>query len=179
VNLSAAAWNGHLDVIKYLVDKGANVNTAISAAASKGNMELIDELMKLKGADASKVNLSGAAQNGHLDVIKYLVDKGADVNLPNQFGTAPLLLAAACGHEDIVKFLLSRGGKLDESHTRRSVAAFREQKSEDKLKTALAVLEKVGAKDALSLLKSCMDEPRAVMKGDGAIDSGSIENSNN
>jgi ankyrin repeat protein len=52
-----------------------------------------------------------ACQEGHLDVVRLLVENGADVNLrrANQGGRIALGKAARQGHADIVRFLLANG----------------------------------------------------------------------
>ena len=53
----------------------------------------------------------GAARNGHLDVIKTLIEAGANVNKSNSDGWTPLNLAARYGHIDIVEALKTAGAK--------------------------------------------------------------------
>ena len=67
-----AAWFGHIDVMRILIDKGADVN-----AKNKN------------GATA----LILAADKGNAEIVSFLIDKGADVNAKDGNGTA-LMLAA-------------------------------------------------------------------------------------
>ncbi|CAK9253192.1 unnamed protein product, partial [Sphagnum jensenii] len=53
--------------------------------------------------------LHRAAEKGHLDVVKYLVEKGADVKAANKYGYTPLHWAASSGKLDIVKYLVEKG----------------------------------------------------------------------
>jgi len=46
---------------------------------------------------------------GHLDVVKFLLERGVDPNVRNNPGDTPLHYAAERGHLDVVKFLLERG----------------------------------------------------------------------
>ena len=46
-----------------------------------------------------------AIHQGHLDVVKLLVEEGADLDHVDMAGWSPLYLAAYYGHLDIVKFL--------------------------------------------------------------------------
>jgi ankyrin repeat protein len=47
-----------------------------------------------------------AAQNGHLNVVKFLVEQQAEMNMKNTNGSTPLHLAAQNGHLNVVKFLV-------------------------------------------------------------------------
>lgn len=49
---------------------------------------------------------------GDYDMVKLLVDAGADVNIPNASGWTPLMDAAISGHVDIVKLLLDHGADV-------------------------------------------------------------------
>ncbi len=83
--LVIAAENGHLEIVKYLVDNQVNID-------EKGNLAL---------------NFSSA--NGHLEVVKYLVLKGADIHADNAFS---LRLASEKGHLEIVKYLVKQGANI-------------------------------------------------------------------
>ena len=56
-----------------------------------------------------------AAQNGHLEIVRALLEKGAKINQyenSNTYYTA-LMLAAEKGHLEIVKYLLEKGAKIN------------------------------------------------------------------
>lgn len=75
----------HLEVVKYLIEKGSSVDVQ-------------------DNDDWSPLHF--AAQFGHLDAVKQLVEKGATVDLKgNKYGKTPLHCAAASGHLDVVKYL--------------------------------------------------------------------------
>jgi ankyrin repeat protein len=50
---------------------------------------------------------------GHLDVVKCLVEIGASYDLPTKFGVTPLHVVARKGHIDIFLYLVSQGVNLD------------------------------------------------------------------
>jgi ankyrin repeat protein len=50
-----------------------------------------------------------ACRNGHTDVARFLLDRGADVNFRGFFGGAGLHWAAINGHKETVEFLLANG----------------------------------------------------------------------
>ena len=52
--------------------------------------------------------LRGAAFDGHLDVIKYLISQGAEVNVHDKDGWTAFQLAAQNGHLEVTKYLISR-----------------------------------------------------------------------
>lgn len=47
-----------------------------------------------------------AAQNGHTNIVKILLEKGADINVEDYFGNTVLHLAARSGHEKTVEVLI-------------------------------------------------------------------------
>jgi ankyrin repeat protein len=55
--------------------------------------------------------LNAAASNGHLDVVKYLLEKGADTSC--KVGRTPLARAAASGHLEVAKVLLQHGADIN------------------------------------------------------------------
>ena len=50
-----------------------------------------------------------AAKSGHLDIIEFLSERGADFDIQNEDGNTALIWAAGMGFVSIVRFLLSRG----------------------------------------------------------------------
>jgi ankyrin repeat protein len=53
--------------------------------------------------------LNSASNNGHVDVVKLLLEKGADWTVPNNDGWMPLNCASNNGHVDVVKLLFEKG----------------------------------------------------------------------
>ena len=54
-----------------------------------------------------------ACLNGHLDIVKILIEARADVNLSNCMLATPLHAAATCGRVQIIDYLLKKGAKLN------------------------------------------------------------------
>lgn len=77
-------------------------------------MEVADFLIKA-GADielGASTPLMEAAQEGHLDLVKYLLDAQADVHAQTQTGDTALTYACENGHTDVADLLLQFGADL-------------------------------------------------------------------
>lgn len=80
---------------------------------SKEELMNNDTLEKIFALVAKEISDEGgelgwAARYGHAPIVKFLVDKGADVNKPNKDGNTPLMLAVLKGHRKVVKILLAK-----------------------------------------------------------------------
>ncbi|WCR57689.1 ankyrin repeat domain-containing protein [Wolbachia endosymbiont of Ctenocephalides felis wCfeJ] len=121
--LHIAALNGHLDIIKCLVEqKNVDVNqvdndglTVLHVAAENGRLGIVKHLVEQKNVDVNQVDNDGltalhwAASNGYLDTVEYLVEqKNVDVNQIDNYGDTALHWAAQYGHLGTVKYLIEQ-----------------------------------------------------------------------
>ncbi len=90
--LREASGRGHSDVVKLLLDSGAQVN-----------------LQDIDGWSSLRV----ASENGHSYVVKLLLDSGAQVNLRDREGSSSLMLASENGYSDVVKLLLDNDAQVN------------------------------------------------------------------
>ena len=108
--LQLAAFFGHPEAVRLLLDRGANVGT-VSANPS--------QLQALHSAVAG----------GNPQVVAVLLDAGADPDARQQRGFTPLMAAAAAGDEDLVQVLLDGGAdpavRSDDGKTAADLAAER------------------------------------------------------
>ena len=111
-----AAESGKLEVVKLLLEKGANVNaktpsgwTALTWAAWNGSSDVVK---LLEGRVAAKT-LMDAACLGDLKLLQQLIKKGADVNMKTLEERTPLMGAARRGHLDVVKALIALGADVN------------------------------------------------------------------
>ena len=71
-------------------------NTPLHLAAQYGNLEMVNALLRKKGADIDAQNKSGDTPSKHGDIFKQhdivseLISKGADTNIPDKNGWTPL-----------------------------------------------------------------------------------------
>jgi len=85
--LHVSSWNGHLNIVKHLIDKS--------------------EARVVDASEFGYTALHYACKNGQLEVCKYICKKGIDVNIINDEDQTALLLAAKHGKIDVVSFLLT------------------------------------------------------------------------
>ena len=114
--LSLACENGHLNVVKYLVENGANIHVGIErplrSACREGHLKVVKYLVE-HGANIRETNdeyaLVVAAEEGHLAVVQYLVEQGAHIQ--GQYNEA---LRSACryGHLAVVQYLVEQGADI-------------------------------------------------------------------
>lgn len=123
--LHLAAFFGHPELARYLLDREAPVdarstnamkNTALHAAAAGAKIELVKLLLEA-GANVNATQEGGwtalhaAAQSGNREMVELLVAAGADLKLRAANNQAPLDLAMLGGHAAIVDLLEQIGGK--------------------------------------------------------------------
>ena len=98
-----------------LLARGANYT--ISVAAAVGDQERVQQLLKkdaglAKRLDSARVSpLSYAAREGHLHIVRLLLDHGADPNTPENSAPNGLALFSACcgNHQQVAQLLLEHG----------------------------------------------------------------------
>ncbi|XP_061859025.1 ankyrin repeat and KH domain-containing protein 1 isoform X10 [Colius striatus] len=121
--LMEAAREGHEEMVALLLAQGANINaqteetqeTALTLACCGGFSEVADFLIKA-GADIElgcSTPLMEAAQEGHLELVKYLLAAGANVHATTATGDTALTYACENGHTDVADVLLQAGADLE------------------------------------------------------------------
>ncbi|KAG5494086.1 hypothetical protein JKF63_01920 [Porcisia hertigi] len=99
------------------------------------SLQVIDELVKLgaavdgRGTD-DETPLYIGAYNRRLDVVKYLIDRNADVNAVNgPHKETALHLAARCGFVDILSCLVDAGAAVNQRNARRETPLYEAAKA--------------------------------------------------
>ncbi|MBU4054027.1 MAG: ankyrin repeat domain-containing protein [Proteobacteria bacterium] len=124
--LSCAIFNGHLEIVEYLINSGADINaktvygvTILSDAAVNGHMAGVTILLN-KGAKVNIKDMFGstalwrASINGHTKIVKLLLEAKAKVNIRRkEDGKTPLYVATSRGHTEVVKLLLKAKAKVN------------------------------------------------------------------
>jgi uncharacterized protein len=117
--------NKDIESVKSLIDSGINLNHRTPGTATYLNEawcgfgEYDFEIVKLLIENGEEINdpsfpaITCASQRGNIDEIRYVLDRGADINAISHVGTSSLWHAAYNGHIDVVKFLLHAGLDID------------------------------------------------------------------
>ena len=114
--LMTALAFGYQDTSEMLVRRGAPIRT-VAAAAGLGRLDdAIRLLPEAEPLDRHRA-LALAAQLGHAEIVRRLLEAGEDPNRYNPDGnhghSTPLHQAAFAGHDDVVHLLVERGARLD------------------------------------------------------------------
>ncbi|XP_069670283.1 uncharacterized protein [Periplaneta americana] len=123
--LSWAAHKGDQEMVRLLVEKGADVNsgdmleqTPLHYAIRGRNINVVKLLIQ-SGANVNACNkhnespLFAAAIQDDVHIVTLLLNKGADVNVSNQFDANPISVAAGNGNLDIVRLLVDKGADVN------------------------------------------------------------------
>ncbi|XP_064389177.1 uncharacterized protein LOC135337211 [Halichondria panicea] len=122
--LHTACRNGHLEIVKALVEAGADTEkwndwgmSPVGCAAMKGHKEVLVYLIRDCKCSAytrdqnNDTPLHDACQYGHLGVVQYLVEEAhCDINLRNNFNQT--VLHTACHYLLIIDTIWTLSGKL-------------------------------------------------------------------
>ena len=90
--LHHAAYGGHIDLMKALLQRGANVN-------AKDSLD--------------NTPLALAAQRKQVQAVELLLQHGANASIPTMNGETAFHEAVLAGSVEIVSLILSHGGKAD------------------------------------------------------------------
>jgi ankyrin repeat protein len=168
--LQLAARAGHADVVRALLDAGADVEQwsddmmggrrpALLYAAAAGREAVVRMLLDA-GANVAATGsgmsgstgtaLHAAAEAGHAGVVRVLLDAGAKVN-DKSGGNTPLSVAAREGRLDVLRMLLDAGAKVDQKD-RAGTTALHDAAAAGKLEAVRLLIERgaavnVAAKD--------------------------------
>ena len=101
-----ASQKCHTEVVKLLLDKGADVNMK-----NKKDKTALMLASQVDSNDAT--SLSVVSDSRHTEVVKLLLAKGADVNTKNNKDITALMMASRAGLTETVKLLLDKGADVD------------------------------------------------------------------
>lgn len=115
---------GNLEMVQLLVSAGADINATVSEeisypmqfAVSKGYAEIVSFLIK-NGSELCTDNISlltRAVYNKHFNVVKILIDAGANLHQTDpKYGQQAIHKAAAVSTEEIINLLIAHDADLN------------------------------------------------------------------
>ncbi|KAM5354270.1 hypothetical protein ACJ41O_000920 [Fusarium nematophilum] len=121
-----AARNGHTEVVRLLLanqevdadPKDSNGITPLFCASHQGNYQTFKMLLD-RGADMEAIwqeyhyrPIHQAAQGGHLEIVRLLIENKVDLNAKEKNGGSPMMLAARGGFLEVVELLIENGASI-------------------------------------------------------------------
>ena len=121
--LHLACCEGHVEMVRYLLDAGADVEakdrfggSPLDDAVRHGRTE-IQALLRAHGArlrgDGYAIKICESAAKGDLDTLAVLVENGVDTAVGDYDGRTALHLAASEGQVSVLHYLLEQDPPLD------------------------------------------------------------------
>jgi len=126
-----ACQEGHENIVKYLVEHGADINKEYNTEGYIGRFEREIFLEDYNITTYGQTPLFIACKKGHINIVKYLAEHGADINKETYAkyilwtfdtgeevsrGLTPLFFACQEGHENIVKYLVDHGADINKEY---------------------------------------------------------------
>jgi ankyrin repeat protein len=108
----SAANQGSLEIVRMLVEKGADPSTGIGVAVAMRYPEIV-EYLESKGVREEVPPLLIAARRGDLKALETSIAARVDLNAVDGWGRTALYRSALYGQVDVVKRLIKAGADLE------------------------------------------------------------------
>ena len=148
--LMLASSYGHLEIVKLLVESGADIN----AKNNDGDNSLMSFFN-------SPIRYSPHSYSGEAAIavkyegVKYLLENGADINSKDKYGNTALMLASEFGRLEIVKLLVENGANINIKNKKCKTALDLAWKEEIK-----EILRESGAKFGKEMIEDIIEKYR-------------------
>ena len=120
--LIIAVGNSYIDTAKILIENGANINavdiegwSALSYAVNNGDIEIAKLLLenKAKIKDELLIAIKSPIVESSINIMKLLIENGANINYTDENGFNPLNIAIESGDMELTKFLITNGANVN------------------------------------------------------------------
>ena len=109
--LGVARKKGHSSIVS-LLEEHLDSKFPLHAAARTGDVEAMTQLLD-GGAAVDKVALFVTCEHGHVDAVRLLLERGAEVGRGKENGRTPLYIACEHGRVNVARLLLERGAVFE------------------------------------------------------------------
>ncbi|CAK4743579.1 unnamed protein product [Aphanomyces euteiches] len=140
--LQSAARNGHLEIVQLFlanekVEREGNLGIALHHASNNGYLNIValllahdDQILNYHKKNGESA-LRCAADKGRVEIVRFLLKRGIDINLFDELGRTALHAVAQGGRAEIVQTLLNHDNidpnlKSEEGHTALDIAIAKE-----------------------------------------------------
>jgi len=104
LNLFKAAKNGNVEVVDFLIKLGGDINDEFKP--KEGDFIFQSDLFMSKSENIEKIDLLAVTSfYGHIEVVKYLIDNGLDVD---KYGKKSIIYASINTHTEIMKCITNK-----------------------------------------------------------------------
>ncbi len=111
--LHLASSEGHLEICQTLVNHLIMPNSNMPTDPVETRIAHQKKLTFIDATDVdNRTALLDAAERGHLDVVKYLLENSADLSIADFSGRNPLHVSCGEGHTQVVEYLLVKGASV-------------------------------------------------------------------
>ncbi|KAK8171995.1 ankyrin repeat-containing domain protein [Phyllosticta citrichinensis] len=115
--MQAAAYAGHYQAVKLLLENHARINApdrvdSLELAARYGDLQLIQKPIDQHWGPFGSF-LQIFCERDNLEVVRFLLDNGADLEDTSGMNGNALQVASDPGHLDMVQFLLENGARIE------------------------------------------------------------------
>ncbi|KAJ8317643.1 hypothetical protein KUTeg_005547 [Tegillarca granosa] len=112
--LFISSENGHVEIVKLLLEHKADKDKCnmfgLSPLFISSNIKLTKINVTMKGQSPLFIS----SENGHVEIVKLLLEHKADKDQCNKYGQSPLFISSRNGHAEIVKLLLEHKADKDQ-----------------------------------------------------------------
>lgn len=131
--MAAAAYSGNMDVMRVLMEHGADINlqpeggpSALHTALLGGNESFVRRQMQEEGIEDidEKIRKRESLKDQNLSAIKYLLAQGADVNKAIENGNTPLHMAVLFNNIELAKLFIEHDANVNAELTREMAGGF-------------------------------------------------------
>ena len=148
--LMLASSYGHLEIVKLLVESGADIN-AKNNDGDNSLMSFFNSPIRY----SPHSYLGEAAIAVKYEGVKYLLENGADINSKDKYGNTALMRASEFGRLEIVKFLVENGANINIKNKKCKTALDLAWKEEIK-----EILRESGAKFGKEMIEDITEKDR-------------------